>query len=70
MALSEKDNMAWQAESDAAARQKLVEAGVEIYKLSPDVAEWYLETAYNSAWEYQQERFPEVTPKLRELLTK
>ena len=68
--LSEKDATVWSAENNAKAKQVMVEAGVEFYKLSPDVEKWFLETAYSSAWEYQMERFPEVTPKLRELLSK
>jgi TRAP-type C4-dicarboxylate transport system substrate-binding protein len=50
-------------------KQKAKEAKVEIYKLAPDVAKWFKDTAYNSAWEYQMQRFPKETPKLRELLT-
>jgi len=56
-------------DSDVADYMKTMrDAGVEIYKLAPDVEKWYLDTAYNSAWDYQQERFPEVTKKLRSLL--
>jgi len=52
------------------ARMKMLDAGVEFYKLSPDVADWYLKTAYDAAWEYQQKRFPKVTPELKKLLRK
>jgi TRAP-type C4-dicarboxylate transport system substrate-binding protein len=51
-------------------KRKAKEAKVEIYKFSPDVAKWFIETAYNAAWEYQMKRFPAETPKLRELMTK
>ena len=52
------------------ARQKMINAKIEFYKLSPPVADWFISTAYKAAWDYQQSRFPEVTAKLRELLTK
>lgn len=51
-------------------KQKGRDAGVKIYKFTPEVAKWFLDTAYNAAWEYQMKRFPKETPKLRELLTK
>jgi len=34
------------------------------------VADWFVKTAYSAAWDYQQKRFPDVTPRLKELLTK
>jgi len=43
---------------------------VEFYKLSPEVDKWFIETAYNAAWESQQKKFPDVTQKLRELFLK
>ena len=46
------------------------EAGVIFYTLESSVAKWFLDTAYNAAWDYQMERFPKETPKLRELLSK
>jgi TRAP-type C4-dicarboxylate transport system substrate-binding protein len=52
------------------ARKKAIDAGVEFYKFSPEVADWFLTTAYDAAWEYQQKRFPEVTPQLKKLLKK
>lgn len=54
----------------AAARKKMKEAGVQFYKFSPQDAEWLMKTAYDAAWDYQQDRFPEVTEQLRKLLTK
>jgi TRAP-type C4-dicarboxylate transport system substrate-binding protein len=48
----------------------LIEKGVKPLKFSPADAKWYVEAAYKSAWDYQQKRFPEVTPKLKELLSK
>ena len=67
---SEKEQIALYAETEAQLIQKIKDGGVEFYKLSPDVAEWYVKTAYDAAWDYQQERFPEETQKLRELLSK
>jgi len=49
--------------------QKLKDAKVEIYNLATDVARWFVDTAYNATWEYQQKRFPDVTPKLKVLLS-
>ena len=54
----------------AKARKVAEDAGVEFYKLKPDVADWFINTAYTAAWEYQQKRFPEVTPKLKKVLSK
>ena len=43
---------------------------IEIITFSPEDAKRYTDAAYKAAWEYQQKRFPDVTPKLRELYTK
>ena len=51
-------------------KQKGQEAGVTFYKFEPSVEKWFIETAYKAAWDYQMERFPKETPKLRELLSK
>jgi len=67
---AEKDYIVLDAEDRAAARQKAKEVGLEFYKLAPDTAEWLLDTAYNATWDYQMKRFPKVTPRLRELLSK
>ena len=65
-----KYKMADHSNNIAKARVKLLDAGVEFYKLSPDDAQWFIKTAYDAAWEYQQKRFPKVTPMLKKLLTK
>jgi len=70
MVQAEKDSMVKQTQTELGLKKKLAGSKVEFYKLSPDVAKWYLKTAYDSAWQYQQQRFPEVTPKLKELLSK
>jgi TRAP-type C4-dicarboxylate transport system substrate-binding protein len=66
----EKEKIGVEQKSREEARQKMINAKIEFYKLSPAVAEWYVSTAYKAAWDYQQKRFPEVTTKFRELLTK
>ena len=68
--LSEKDQIVWFNETDAALRQKAMDGGVEFYKLAPDVAEWYLATAYDAAWAYQMDKFPDETPGLKALISK
>lgn len=68
---AEKDIMIRAAKGQDEAMAFMVDNGlIEPIKFSPADAKWYLEAAYEGAWDYQQERFPEVTPKLRELLTK
>lgn len=66
----EKEKIGVEERARNEARQKMINAKIEFYKLSPAVADWYVSTAYKAAWDYQQKRFPEVTAKLRELLTK
>lgn len=70
MIQAEKDNEQFYAEYAEKLKQKMVDSKVEFYKFAPDVARWFLDTAYNAAWQFQNERFPEVTPKLRDLLSK
>ncbi len=70
MVQAEKDSIVKQTETELGLKKKLAGSKLEFYKLSPDVAKWYLKTAYDSAWQYQQQRFPEVTPRLKELLSK
>jgi TRAP-type transport system periplasmic protein len=66
----EKEKIGVEQKHREEARQKMINAKVEFYKLPPQVAEWYVSTAYKAGWDYQQKRFPEVTAKLKELLTK
>ena len=53
------------AETDAKRRSLIEQAGVEFYKLSPEMAEWYVTGAYRAGWEYQAKRFPEQTAAMR-----
>ena len=69
MSNSEKVNAELWAEDKAKSMQKLKEAKVEIYNLPPDTAKWLVETAYEATWAYQMKRFPDVTPRLKVLLS-
>ena len=50
--------------------KKMMAGGLEILTLPPPTKEWLLKTAYDATWAYQMERFPKVTPKLKELLSR
>jgi TRAP-type transport system periplasmic protein len=69
MAYSEKVNAEIWTEDKVKGMQKLRDAKVEIYSLSPDVAKWLVDTAYESTWASQMKRFPDVTPRLKTLLS-
>ena len=58
-----------QAIEDGALKYMVDNGYLTPIKLSPEDAKWYLDSAYESAWEYQNKRFPDVTPKLKELFT-
>ena len=51
------------------ALQKLKEAKVDVYNLPPDTAKWLVETAYSATWAFQMKRFPNETPRLRQLIS-
>jgi TRAP-type C4-dicarboxylate transport system substrate-binding protein len=70
MIQAEKALMDWYGHDIVQLKKKMVEGGVQIYKFSPDMAKWFVDTAYDAAWKYQEERFPEVTRKMRQLMTK
>ena len=69
MIYSEKLNGEFWAEDTAKSIQKLKEAKVEIYNLPPNTAKWFIDTAYEATWAYQMKRFPDVTPRLKVLLS-
>jgi len=69
MAYSEKLNGEIYAADKAKGMQKLKEAKVEVYNLPPDTAKWLVDTAYAATWAFQMKRFPDVTPRLKELLS-
>lgn len=51
-------------------RKKMMDSGVEFYKLAPEHEKWLVDTAYEAAWDYQHKRFPKETDMFRKLLTK
>ena len=55
---------------EANERQKLIDAGVQPVKFSPSDAEWYSKTALDSGWASELAKHPDVSPKLKDLLTK
>ena len=69
MIYSEKNSGEAWTEDKVKAMQKIREAKVEVYNLSPDTAKWLVDTAYESTWAFQQKRFPDVTPRLKALLS-
>jgi TRAP-type C4-dicarboxylate transport system substrate-binding protein len=66
----EKEKVVLEQKSREEARQKMISSKIEFYKLDSQVADWFVKTAYSAAWDYQQKRFPDVTPRLKELLTR
>ena len=59
-----------EAEKEENGYWKTVVARVKVIEFSPADAEWYLKTAYDAQWKEQIKKFPDVAPKLRELMTK
>ena len=55
---------------DEKSRTKMKEAGVIFYKLAPEYEKWLVDTAYDAAWDYQHQRFPEETEMFKKLITK
>jgi TRAP-type C4-dicarboxylate transport system substrate-binding protein len=51
-------------------RQAMLKAGMKFIKFSPSDAQWYVNTAYDSAWAEQIRKFPNEAPKLRQLFSK
>jgi TRAP-type C4-dicarboxylate transport system substrate-binding protein len=69
MIYSEKTNAEIWTEDKAKSMQKLKDAKVEVYNLSPDVAKWLVDTAYEASWAYQIKRYPNDAPRLKTLLS-
>ena len=69
MIYSERLNGEIWAEDKVKGLQKLKDAKVEIYNLSPDTSKWLVDTAYDATWAYQMKRFSNETPKLKALLS-
>ena len=66
---AEKFSAEMWTEDKTKAITKLKEAKVELYNLPPTTAKWLVDTAYEATWAYQQKRFPDVTPRLKVLLS-
>jgi TRAP-type transport system periplasmic protein len=69
MVYSEKVNAEIWTEDKAKGMQKLKDAKVEIYNLPSDTGKWLVDTAYEATWAFQLKRFPDLTPKLKVLLS-
>ena len=50
------------------AYRQLMALNLESHK--PEVADWFIKTAYDAAWAYQQKRFPKETPEYKKLFKK
>lgn len=50
-------------------RQILLAAGIEFIKFSPDDAKWFVDIAYDAEWAKQYEKYPDLAPQFRALLT-
>jgi TRAP-type C4-dicarboxylate transport system substrate-binding protein len=60
-----------QEKEEGKLRQMAEKKGVEFYKLPPDIAEWYLNAAYEGGWESDTKKYPpDVVAKFKELLQK
>ncbi len=70
MALEEKDDMVGTTSDFNNYIQKAKDAGVQIVTFAPDLQKWYLQTAYDAVWAAQAKKFPDVTAKLKTLLSK
>ena len=66
----EKEKIVLEQQTREDARQKMINAKIEFNKLTPPAGDWFVKTAFSAGWDYQQKRFPDVTPKLKELLIK
>ena len=66
---AEQEVMDLRVEALAEARETIEAAGVEFYELEDEVRDWYLQTAFDSAWELQEENHPEVSTELRGLIS-
>ena len=58
-----------QAEYVRSDRAKLEKGGVEFYKLSPDVAKWFIQTSIDASWKEAEGRYPaELVQEYRKFL--
>ena len=52
------------------AYQKMRDAGMEFIKFSPEDAEYYTNLAYEALWDELMEKYPDMTPKFRDIMAK
>jgi TRAP-type C4-dicarboxylate transport system substrate-binding protein len=69
MIYSEKFNMEFNYDIKLKSLQKLKDNGVEVYDFTPSMAKWVRDSAYEATWADQLKRFPDIAPKLKELLS-
>jgi TRAP-type C4-dicarboxylate transport system substrate-binding protein len=64
--------LSWGAQSEKEENSdwKTIVARVKVIEFSPADAEWFLKTAYDAQWKDQIKKYPDVSPKLRELMSK
>lgn len=62
--------MAQRDAGEEAYKKTITDGGAEFYKLPDDVAKWYLKQAYDCTWQSQIKKYPDIAPKLKELLSK
>lgn len=68
---AEKETSAYSVKiNDEAMKWMVDKKHIEPIKLPAADAKWYVESAYNGAWDFQQKRFPDITPKLRQFYAK
>lgn len=51
-------------------KQLLIDAKMQVIKVSPEDAKWFLNNAYGAGWDDLFQREPVLAPKAKELLTK
>ncbi|MDR1245574.1 MAG: TRAP transporter substrate-binding protein DctP [Clostridiales Family XIII bacterium] len=66
----ENEVMASRDMKEAEYRKTIEGNGVEFITLPPDVADWYLTQAYEGSWAAETMNYPDVAPRLREMITK
>ena len=64
----ENNQIDFEIKKQIKAKKKMQAAGVEIYKFSPEMAKWFLETAYSSTWAYEEKRFGKVVTDFKKLV--
>jgi TRAP-type C4-dicarboxylate transport system substrate-binding protein len=55
---------------DTKKRDLMIQKGLKFIKFSPADAAWFVKTAYEAEWAKQLEKYPDVGPKLKEMIAK